>query len=96
MLKAVGASGQISLGKKYAGKLFSVDMQPDGAIVMRPVKVVPAYPGTSPASPASEAAASDTKAWAESHAADIDKYNAWAEAREPYSQRVRRWRKSGP
>lgn len=23
---------------------------------------------------------------------DIDLYNAWAEQREPYSQRVRRWR----
>lgn len=24
--------------------------------------------------------------------AEIDHYNAWAEQREPYSQRVRRWR----
>lgn len=26
------------------------------------------------------------------HAAEIDRYNAWTEQREPYSQRVRRWR----
>lgn len=41
MLKEVGASGQISLGKKYAGKLFDLQTQEDGSIVMRPVKVVP-------------------------------------------------------
>lgn len=42
MLKEVGASGQISLGKKYAGRLFDLQTMEDGSIVMRPVKVVPA------------------------------------------------------
>jgi len=41
MLKEVGASGQISLGKKYAGQLFDMTVQSDGSIVMQPVKVVP-------------------------------------------------------
>ena len=41
MLKEVGASGQISLGKKYAGQLFELETLADGCIVMRPVKVVP-------------------------------------------------------
>lgn len=41
MLKEVGASGQISLGKKYAGQLFDLQTMADGSIVMRPVKVVP-------------------------------------------------------
>lgn len=41
MLKEVGASGQISLGKKYAGQLFDLRVQADGCIVMQPVKVVP-------------------------------------------------------
>jgi hypothetical protein len=41
MLKEVGASGQISLGKKYAGQLFDLQTLEDGSIVMRPVKVVP-------------------------------------------------------
>ena len=42
MLKEVGASGQISLGKKYAGQLFDVQRAPDGTITLLPVKVVPA------------------------------------------------------
>ena len=41
MLKEVGASGQISLGKKYAGQLFDLTVQADGCIVLQPVKVVP-------------------------------------------------------
>ncbi len=41
MLKEVGASGQISLGKKYAGLLFDVVFYPDGRVEMVPVKVVP-------------------------------------------------------
>jgi len=41
VLKEVGASGQISLGKKYAGQLFDLSVQADGSIVMQPVKVVP-------------------------------------------------------
>lgn len=44
MLKEVGASGQISLGKKYAGQLFDLTVQADGCIVMQPVKVVPVAP----------------------------------------------------
>ena len=36
MLKEVGASGQISLGKKYAGQLFDLQTLEDGSIVMRP------------------------------------------------------------
>jgi hypothetical protein len=42
MLKAVGTSGQISLGKKYAGQYFQMQEQADGSIVMTPMKVVPA------------------------------------------------------
>jgi len=46
MLKEVGASGQISLGKKYAGQLFDMQTADDGSITMRPVKVVPMTPAT--------------------------------------------------
>ncbi len=42
MLKEVGASGQISLGKKYAGQLFEVQFLEDGRVQLMPVKVVPA------------------------------------------------------
>ncbi len=94
MLKEVGASGQISLGKRYAGQLFSVEVQSDGAIVMRPVKVVPVHaPVGKVADSVAEYRQAD-KAWAETHATEIDTYNAWASQREPYSQRVRSWRKN--
>jgi hypothetical protein len=85
MLKEVGASGQISLGKKYAGQLFEVATQPDGSIVMRPVKVVPVMPAND----------QGTREWATVNADNINQYNTWASQREPYSQRVRRWRESG-
>ena len=41
MLKEVGASGQISLGKKYAGQLFDMQIFEDGRVQLLPVKVVP-------------------------------------------------------
>ena len=82
MFKEVGTSGQISVGKKYAGQLFDVTVHPDGSIVMNPVKMVPA-------------AAQSTREWANANATTIDQYNAWAAEREPYSQRVRRWRAEG-
>ncbi len=58
MLKEVGASGQISLGKKYAGQLFDVVFYPDGRVELVPMKAVPTvsepaalqYPSDSPAS----------------------------------------------
>lgn len=40
-LKSVGASGQISIGKKYAGRFFELNVQGDGAIVLRPMREVP-------------------------------------------------------
>jgi hypothetical protein len=47
MLKEVGTSGQISLGKKYAGQLFAVELQADGCILLRPMKLVPTNGATS-------------------------------------------------
>ncbi len=41
MLKEVGSSGQLSLGKKFAGRLFEVVAHPDGRFELVPVKVVP-------------------------------------------------------
>lgn len=41
MLKEVGASGQISLGKKYAGQLFDMQVLEDGRVQLMPVRVVP-------------------------------------------------------
>lgn len=41
MLKMVGSSGQLSLGKKYAGKYFEIEQMEDGTLVLRPMKVIP-------------------------------------------------------
>ena len=41
VLKEVGSSGQISLGKKHAGKLYEVTAHPDGRFELIPVRVVP-------------------------------------------------------
>ena len=45
MLKEVGASGQISLGKKFAGRLFDAVFYPDGRIELVPMKAVPTVLG---------------------------------------------------
>ena len=41
MLKEVGASGQISLGKRFAGQLFEVMFHSDGRVEMLPMQAVP-------------------------------------------------------
>ena len=54
MLKEVGASGQISLGKKYAGQLFDMVFYPDGRVELVPMKAVLAVQDSgTPASPSS-------------------------------------------
>jgi len=40
-IKVVGKSGQISLGKSYAGKALRVEHRRDGAIVLTAVVVIP-------------------------------------------------------
>lgn len=40
-IKVVGKSGQISLGKSYAGKTLRVDRQEDGSILLTAVAMVP-------------------------------------------------------
>jgi hypothetical protein len=44
MLKEVGASGQISLGKRFAGQLFEVRFHSDGRVEMLPMQAVPVRP----------------------------------------------------
>ena len=55
MLKEVGASGQISLGKKYAGQLFDVVFYTDGRVELVPMKAVPTVRSASVAEPSSGA-----------------------------------------
>lgn len=40
-IKVVGKSGQISLGKDYAGKALRVEHRRDGAIILTAVAVIP-------------------------------------------------------
>jgi len=39
-VKQVNKQGQISIGKKYAGKNVQVDLYPDGTIVLKPVEII--------------------------------------------------------
>ncbi len=41
MLKQIGASGQLSMGKHLAGKYFQVEAQEGGVFMLRPMKVIP-------------------------------------------------------
>jgi hypothetical protein len=40
-IKVVGRSGQISLGKMYAGKTLRLERRQDGTVVLTPVAMVP-------------------------------------------------------
>ena len=40
MLETVGASGQLSLGKEYAGQHFEMRVEADGRVVLVPVQIV--------------------------------------------------------
>ena len=40
-IKVVGKSGQISLGKSYAGKTFRLERRQDGTVVLTAVAMVP-------------------------------------------------------
>ena len=40
MLSQVNKQGQISIGKKYAGKKVRIDEYPDGTVVLEPVEII--------------------------------------------------------
>jgi hypothetical protein len=40
-IKVVGKSGQISLGKRYAGKTLRLERQKDGTVILTAVAMVP-------------------------------------------------------
>ncbi|MBX3684498.1 MAG: hypothetical protein KF909_00075 [Rhodocyclaceae bacterium] len=40
MLKSVGSSGQLTLGKRYAGRYFEIEERANGELLLRPVKVL--------------------------------------------------------
>jgi hypothetical protein len=39
-VKQVNKQGQISIGKKYAGKKVRIDEYPDGKVVLEPVEII--------------------------------------------------------
>ena len=39
-VKQVNKQGQISIGKKYAGKKVRIDEYPDGSVVLEPVEII--------------------------------------------------------
>ncbi|MBW2149737.1 MAG: hypothetical protein JRI22_22315 [Deltaproteobacteria bacterium] len=39
-IKQVNRQGQISIGKKYAGKKVEIDEYPDGTVVLKPVEII--------------------------------------------------------
>lgn len=55
---------------------------------------VATYAVKEPEHTAAATSAAENRQWAADHAAEIAQYNAWASTREPYAQRVRRWRQS--
>lgn len=67
-VKTVGRSGQISLGKSYAGRLLRLQRQPDGGILLTPVALVPE---------------SQLWTLAEPHRAAIERGMAWAASNPP-------------
>ena len=40
MLKSIGSSGQLTLGKRFAGKYFELEEHANGELLLRPVKLV--------------------------------------------------------
>lgn len=83
MRTQAGTQGQIALGARYAGQVFEVREHQGGVLELRPVEAN------------ADALGQTDQAWAHQHQADIDRYNTWALERQPYSQRVRRWRETG-
>lgn len=80
MLMEVEANGQIALGERFAGRRYDLRVHADGRVELLPVSAVP------------ESATEASREWAQRNAEAIEQYNGWANQREPYSQRVRRWR----
>lgn len=80
-IKVVGKSGQISLGKSYAGKMLRLERRNDGTIVLTAVAMVPE---------------SQLWTLQEPHRSRIEGGLAWAAATEPQETDVERLVKRRP
>lgn len=95
MLKEVGASGQISLGKKFAGQLFDVQFLDNGMVQMLPVKVVPQTTEVPPRNPeraAANAPATDKAAWELDNQQAIEAFHQRMMEMGSPAQRLHAWR----
>jgi hypothetical protein len=84
MLKMVGNSGQLSLGKRYAGRYFQVDVLPDGSILLKPMRVIPEADAWL-YEPAMRKRLQEADAWMDEHApaeTDLDALEARLDAGE--------------
>jgi Post-segregation antitoxin CcdA len=101
MLKEVGASGQISLGKKFAGQLFDVQFLDTGAVQMLPVRVVPAVleqPNTTIRSKPQKLIVDGNpqEQWQSRNAEAIHAFNQRIEELGSPAQRLHAWRNEPP
>ncbi len=80
-IKVVGKSGQISLGKSYAGKTFRLQRRDDGAIVLTAVAMVPE---------------SQLWTLQEPHRSRIERGLAWAQRTPPAETDLDRFLKAHP
>ena len=80
-IKVVGKSGQISLGKRYAGKTLRLERRKDGTVVLTAVAMVPE---------------NQLWTLEEPHRSRIERGLAWAAATEPQETDVERLLKARP
>ena len=80
-IKVVGKSGQISLGKRYAGKMLRLERRQDGTVVLTAVAVVPE---------------SQLWTTEEPHRSRIERGLTWAAAHQPQETAVAKLLKGPP
>jgi hypothetical protein len=101
MLKEVGASGQISLGKRLAGQLFEVIFHPDGRVELLPMRAVPARNSARAAQPASgeswrpPGGYASSSAWAQENRDALEAYARTIEQEGTAAQQLQRYLDSG-
>jgi len=79
-IKVVGKSGQISLGKRYAGKTLRLERRTDGTVVLTAVAMVPE---------------NQLSTLEEPHRSRIERGLAWAAATRPEETDIESLLKSG-
>ena len=98
MHKEVGSSGQISLGKKFAGQLFDVQYLETGAVHMLPVRVIPDVTPINAERRFSRLpqplGANTREQWEQDNAPAIAAFNLRMEQMGSPAQRLHAWRES--